>query len=155
MNIIKIKQNKHIINSYNDKLRSIKEIEDGLDTNVLIKQILIKGENKRIFSDYALKIIKITVTHSKIEEDFLKTYIFSGWKLRRLRELERNYLNRQQGIETDTFFGPEEKTKKRIRDISKINIDDWVKENNIAQDKLKKEMSKALKQLREEQKVNK
>lgn len=158
MNKVDIKQNNYSINSSKPLIRKIKELEDGLNPIVLAKQILIKGENKRIFIDYALKIREKFLIYSKIEEDFLKTYIFSGWKLRRFREIEKNILNLQQKPKGDDFdpiglsWGLE--GKKRIRNISKIQITDEIKENNLTQEKLKKEMAKSLRQLREEQNFN-
>jgi hypothetical protein len=155
----KIKQNKHQINSSKKGKRIIKELEDGLDPVVLGRQILIKGENKRIFNDYVLKIRERIGTQSKIEEEFLNTYIFSGWKLRRFREIEKNLLNSQQQKPQEESFGSldvsgEYKSKRRVRNISKIEITDEIKENNLTQEKLKKEMVKALRQLREEQNFN-
>jgi predicted ATP-dependent endonuclease of OLD family len=149
----KIKKNK-------TSIRIIKELEDGLDPHVLAKQILIKGENKRIFIDYVVKIREKGVVYKKTEEEFLKTYIFSGWKLRRFREIEKNLLNSQQKFESyelSTFSSSlgEQKLKRRIRDISRIHINEELQENNLEQEKLKKEMAKALRQLREEQNLNK
>ncbi|MBP9711541.1 MAG: hypothetical protein KBD55_00725 [Candidatus Pacebacteria bacterium] len=155
-NIKEIKLNKQRINSFKKVQRIIKELEDGLDPVVLGRQVLIKGENKRIFTDYVLKIREKMGAQSKIEEEFLKTYIFSGWKLRRFREIERNIFNSQQKFqewdEIESFndsWGPE--SRRRIRNLSKVKITDEIRENNLTQEKLKKEMIKALKQLREEQ----
>ena len=155
----KIKQNKDQVNSYKKGRRVIRELQDGLDPIVLARQILIKGENKRIFTDYVVKIRERIGTQSKIEEEFLKTYIFSGWKLRRFREIEKNLLNsQQQGSQEENFesldVSGEYRSKKRVRNISKIEITDEIKENNLTQEKLKKEMVKALRQLREEQNFN-
>ncbi len=143
------------IKSDKTPIRKIKELEDGLNPMVLAKQIVIKGENKRIFTDYVLKIREKFLIQTKIEEDFLKTYIFSGWKLRRLREIELNLLNRQQAPSDDELYGPSwgNKRKRRIRNLSKIEITDDINENNLTQEKLKKEMAKALRQLREELKL--
>jgi len=157
-NNVLIKSNKQPIESFKEGRRLIKELEDGLNPAVLAKQILIKGENKRIFADYALKIREKFLIHSKIEEDFLKTYIFSGWKLRRFREIEKNIFNLQQKPKEgdrdplDLAWGSSK--KRRIRNLSKIQITEEIKENNLTQEKLKKEMAKALRQLREEQKIN-
>ena len=153
---INIKQNKSKITLNKRPQRRIKELDDGLDPGVLGKQILIKGENKRIFIDFILKIRKKICTNSKIEEELLKKYIFSSWKLRRLREIEKNILNGQQKFESNefTFFG-EDKIKRRIRNLSKIKIDDEIKENNLEQEKLEKQMVKSLKQLRAEQGMDK
>ncbi len=152
-----IKQNKNKIISDNSKIRSLKEIEDGLDSDVLAKQILIKGENRRIFNDYIFKICENTRVSSKIEEELLKTYIFSGWKLRRMRIIEKDILNKQQEALPYISFNisGEREIKKRIRNISKVEINDEIKENNIEQERLKKEMVKTLRQLREEQKFSK
>lgn len=154
-----IKTNKPQINSSKKGQRVIRELQDGLDPVVLGRQVLIKGENKRIFTDYVLKIRERIGTQSKIEEEFLKTYIFSGWKLRRFREIEKNLFNSQQQKPQEENFesldvSGEYRSKKRVRNISKIEITDEIKENNLTQEKLKKEMVKALRQLREEQNFN-
>ena len=67
-----IEQNSDSVSDNKGLIRKIKELEDGLDPIVLARQILIKGENKRIFADYVLKIREKTLTYSKIEEEFLK-----------------------------------------------------------------------------------
>jgi hypothetical protein len=145
------------IKTNKNHIRKLKELEDGLNPTVLAKQVVIRGENKRIFTDYVLKIREKILSHSKVEEEFLKTYIFSGWKLRRFREIERNLLDKQQKPsedELDAFEGSwRNNRKRRVRNLSKIKITDEIKENNLTQEKLKKEMSKALRQLREEQKL--
>mgnify|MGYP006320887427 FL=1 len=154
-----IKQNKQHIDFFRKEQGGLKELEDGLDPHVLAKQILIKGENKRIFIDYVLKIREKGVVYKKTEEEFLKIYIFSGWKLRRFREIEKNLLNDQQKFESyelSTFSSSlrEQIPKRRIRNISKIHINEELQENSLEQEKLKKEMTKALRQLREEQSFN-
>jgi len=147
-----IKQNKYQISHF-------KELDDGLDPYVLAKQVVIKGERRQIFVDFVRKIREKMPIHSKIEEEFLKTYIFSAWKLRRLREIERIIFNGQQKIAKINYaeYGiPEEKGPvRRIRDLSRVYIDDRIKENNAGQDKLKKEMARVLKQLRDEQNATK
>lgn len=153
-----IKQNKNEISIDKNPQEGIKELEDGLDPSVLAKQILIKGENKRIFIDFTLKIRKSTIVNSKIEEELLKKYIFSAWKLRRMRELERRMLNEQQVIDSSfdriNFELGGKNIKRRIRNLSKIHINDDIKENNFEQERLEKQMAKAIRQLREEQKLN-
>ncbi|MEI8175232.1 MAG: hypothetical protein WCG28_04755 [bacterium] len=150
-----IKQNKHNINLSRKEFKSLKELEDGLDPSVLAKQILIKGENKRIFIDYVLKIREKGVVYKKTEEEFLKKYIFSGWKLRRMREIEKNLFNKQQVFDSH-FYGlsGEKDIKRRIRNLSKIEINDEIRGNYLEQDRLEKQMTKALRQLREEQNFN-
>lgn len=157
MNKTIIKPNKPKISHSKKAVGALKELEDALDPTVLAEQILIKGENKRIFIDYVHKIRKKAVVNSIIEEEFLKTYIFSGWKLRRFREIEKNLLNNQQKFDPHelSFFEEEKNIKRRIRNLSKIEINEEIKENNLEQEKLKKEMTKALRQLREEQNLSK
>jgi len=147
--------NKRSIKMNKTSVRIIKELEDGLDPTVLAKQILIKGENKRIFIDYALKIRQKGVLYKKTEEEFLKKYIFSGWKLRRMREIEKNLLNKQQVFDTENFnFQGEKNIQRRIRNLSKIQINDEIRDNQLEQERLEKQMAKALRQLREEQSFN-
>ncbi|MEI7810334.1 MAG: hypothetical protein WCI41_02125 [bacterium] len=146
----------HKIKANKTSARIIKELEDGLDPHVLAKQILIKGENKRIFIDYVLKIREKGHVYKKTEEDLLKKYIFSGWMLRRMREIEKNLFNKQQIFDSCFYDLPgEKKIKKRIRNLSKIEINNDIKENHFEQERLEKQMIKALKQLREEQNFHK
>jgi len=154
MNKPNIKENKVVIKPNNSPQGRDKELEDGLDPDVLAKQILIKGENKRIFMDYVFKIREKTVLNSKMEEELLKTYIFSGWSLRRSREIERHLFNRQQKAEPGIDFERNRRIKGRVRDLSRIGINEELKENNLWQEKLKKEMTRTLRQLREEQRLN-
>ena len=148
-----IKPNKNRVGVNNAPIRVIKELEDGLDPSVLSKQILIKGENGRIFTDFVRKIRQNTIVNSKIEEELLKKYIFSAWKLRRMRELEKETLNRQQVYELENPFWElgEKKIKRRVRNLSKIRLNDEVRGIIAEQEKLEKQMIKALRHFREEQ----
>ena len=150
----KTKQNKRLQESNKNVQTVNNNIYDSLNPRILAKQIFIKGENKRIFNDFILKIREEVPTHSKIEEEFLKKYIFSAWKLQRMRMLERLFLNKQQTESKGYDFASlsDDRKKTRIRNLSKIEIDDNLNRIFLLQNSLEKQMVKALKQLREEQK---
>jgi hypothetical protein len=139
--------------------QTTKELADGLDPRVLVRQVLINGENRRLCFDFINKILGLFVITNKIQEDLLKKYIFCSWKLRRVRELERVLLNNQQVLddfelaERGRFVG--KNISRRVNDLSKIRLNDEVKEVIAEQDRLERQMTRALKQLREEQRIEK
>ncbi|MFA6459202.1 MAG: hypothetical protein WCV79_02290 [Candidatus Paceibacterota bacterium] len=128
------------------------DLNDSLMPQRLAKQVLIKGENKRDFFDLVHHIRVEMRAQTRIEEEFIKKYIFSAWKLRRLREVEKNILEKQNIItEEERYESDGNRPRQRIRNIKKIRIDTEVELLNDQQERLEKQMVKALRQLREEQ----
>jgi hypothetical protein len=135
------------------KQLDLRKDKDPLSAKILAKQVLIRGENRREFNDFVAKIRSETLTQTKTEEELLKKYIFSAWKLERLRRMERGLLNSQQAFsEEDEIWSD---TKRRIRNLDKLKFTNELLLLNNQQDRLEKLMVKTLKQLREEQKFNK
>jgi hypothetical protein len=132
---------------------SSKGFRGTIDVRALARQVLIRGENKREFYDFAAQLSSELPCLSKIEEQFLEKYIFSAWKLKRMRQLERNLLNKQRVFsEEQELFS---NTKRRVRNISHIRLSQEIETVIFQQEKLEKQMAKALKQLREEQRSEK
>lgn len=144
--------NKPQINKNKIRQEDLKNDNNALNPHLLAKQVLIRGENRREFIDFVAKIRSETLIKTKIEEELLKKYIFSAWKLARLRKIEKHLLNKQQSFtEEEELFS---NTKKRIRNLKRIEITNELLLLNNQQEKLEKVMDKSLRQLREEQKIN-
>ena len=158
------------INKNKNQIKSIKKMQGNnngsygaINPLILAKQCVIKGESKREFVDFVEQLRVSLHINTPIEEEIFKKYIFSLWKLRRMREMEKNLLNRQQVFqekEEYDCFGHviPKKTpskKRRIRNISMVYLNDEIEEVLNFQDKFEKQTTKILRQLREEQKLNK
>jgi hypothetical protein len=144
----KIRDDKRVRRPAKGQQEAISTPRSGLDPVLLAKQVLIKGENRKEFYDFVAQIRKEIATPTKIEEELLKKYIFSVWMLRRMREVEKDHLNRYQKIsDEENMFSSK---KRRIRDIKRVRIDGGLLAIVERQDKLEKQASKALRQLREE-----
>ena len=158
--IMKINKNKNQIKSVKNTQGNNKSPYDSLNPLILAKQILIKGENKREFIEFVEQLRVSLHINTHVEEEIFKKYIFSSWKLRRMREIEKNLLNNQQVFEKEkdiftdwgTIIPKKEPVKKRrIRNISMVYLNDEIQEVLNFQDKLEKQTTKILRQLREEQ----
>lgn len=123
------------------------KFNDGLDPSRLAKQVLIRGESKKEFIGFAEKILKETPTSTEIEKEFVKKYIFSMWKLKRARVMEKNLLNSQQKFSQEEVYLSE--TKRRIRNLKRIHLNEELQKIINYQDRLEKQAMKALKQLKE------
>jgi len=146
-----LKKNKNGLSSLKGGARAFR---DPLSPSHLARQVLIKGENKRDFFDLVLQTCLETPVHTRIEKEFLKKYIFCVWKLRRMREVERLLLNTQNELPD---HGPREielgGSKVRVTNINRIDINEEILSLIREQEKLEKGMVKALKQLRDEQRL--
>lgn len=69
-----------------------------------------------------------------------------------MRQIERNLLNQQQAFTEDELLFSAK--KHRVRNIVRIRINDEIKAVLEQQEKLEKQIVKALKQLREEKRLN-
>jgi len=159
---MKINKNKNQIKSIKNVQGKNKSSYDSLNPLILAKQILIKGENKREFIDFVEQLRVSLHINTSVEQEIFKKYIFSSWRLRRAREMERNLLNSQQVFEDEKKVIGEDPvwekpifeytpSKRRIRDISKLYINEEIEKVMTLQDKLEKQTTKILRQLREEQ----
>ncbi len=141
--------NKNNIQQNSAPVSPCKVVIRKLNPSVLAKQILIKGENRKDFMSFVAQILAEVTLSSKIEEEFLKKYIFSSWKLRRMYEIERNLLNQQQVFdERDVVFSS---TKRRIRNLDRVRISTEIRQIQEYQEKLEKQVMKTLDKLRDEQ----
>jgi hypothetical protein len=149
---MEIDKNNNQISMINNAQKKIRQSKDSLSPKVLAKQVVVKGENKQEFYDYVAEIREELYPSSKIEEEIFKKYIFSGWKLRRAQMIERNLINKQQVFDEEELVFSD--TKRRIRNIKRIELTDKIQEIISYQEKLERQMTKTLKQLRDEQKLN-
>ncbi|MFA6397242.1 MAG: hypothetical protein WDK96_00120 [Candidatus Paceibacterota bacterium] len=160
---MKINKNKNKIKTIKSTQDKNKSSYDSLNPLILAKQILIKGESRREFVDFVEQLRVSLGINTPVEAEIFKKYIFSSWKLRRMREMEKNILNSQQIFQEKKeydYFGDviSKKTpskKRRVRNISMIYINDEIQKVLNFQDKLEKQTTKILRQLREEQNLNK
>lgn len=141
----------HKIKSNNTSEEELAEIKGNLDPRLLAKQVLIRGESRKEFYDLVAQVCSETLIKTKTQEELLKKYIFSAWKLRRLRELERHTINQQQSFTDEEELFDDK--KRRIRNLKRVEITSEVLQLNNQQEKLEKQMDKALRRLREEQKI--
>ena len=148
----KIKMNKNLLNSDNNKQDNLSNFNNYLSPSYLAKQILIKGENKKEFHSFVSKILDENVVNTKIEEEFLKKYIFSAWKLNRLRKIEKNFLDSQQSFSEDEKIWSEK--NKRVRNLKRVSITQELLLLSREQEQLERTMEKSIKHLRLEQKRN-
>lgn len=158
---MKITKNKKQIRLGNGTQVENRGVYESVTPLILAKQVLIKGENKREFIEFVDKLRTSLNINTQIEAEIFKKYIFSSWKLRRAREMEKNLLNKQQIFEEEgkifysEFGGAISRSvpskRKRIRNISKLYISDELQEIINFQHKLEKQTTKILEQLREEQ----
>lgn len=145
-----LKKNKNGLSSLKGGARAFR---DPLSPSHLQHEILVRGENKRDFFDLVHQICLETPTYTRIEKEFLKKYIFCVWKLRRMRQIEKYLLDKQNSFVDDGIREIELPGKVRIRNITRIEINEEITHIIFQQDKLEKAMIKALKYLREEQRL--
>ncbi len=143
MKDIKIKQNKE---SLIPLKRAEGEINDSLSPSLLAKQVLIKGENRKEFLDLVAKIRAEIHISTQTEEEFLKKYIFSLWKLKRARVMEKNLLNSQQEFTEEEVLSSG--AKRRIRNLKRIRLSEEIQKIISYQDRLEKQTIKALRHLK-------
>lgn len=127
----------------------ITQFELPLRYALLAKKLVIKGENRRELLDLMVRFLGENDPQGETQNILCEEIIFSVWMLRRMREHERNHTNRYQRLtEEEKAFSMK---KKRIRNIKRIRIDGELQAIFSRQEKLEKQMAKALKQLRSEQ----
>lgn len=151
MNNIHISKNKKTLNDLTTDKSYVRSHKDSLDPRLLAKQVLIRGESRKEFYDFVAQVCAETLIETKTQEELLKKYIFSTWKLRRLRELERHTINQQQSFTDEEELFDDK--KRRIRNLKRVEMTNEVLQLNNQQEKLEKQMDKALRRLREEQKI--
>lgn len=149
---MEIKQNNKAIREVKKRQEEIFTSKPCLKRSLLAKRLLIKGENWKLFEEMREKTLKDLMPQTEIENILCEKIISAVWKLRRAMEIEKNIFNQQNKIREDELYDYGTPSRKRIRNIKKVRIDNEEIQQIIQyQLELEKGMQKAFDRLREEQ----
>lgn len=108
--------------------------------------VVIRGENRDFFIDFARQIYDDFVISSSIEREYVKKFIFLSWKLKRLQAIEKNLLNRQQTFtKEEVIFST---GQRRIRTLRRLRPSPELDKVTNEQERIEKRLLKILKMLK-------
>ncbi len=100
----------------------ISTFKEAINPDVLTSRLAIKGENKAKLREFIVNTAKELNPKTKLENFFAEQFIINSWKLKRFQEIERNILNQLNSFSREAHFEGLARHR-RVRDISRINVD--------------------------------
>lgn len=139
-----------------DKNAEYSDTENDLEKIIssIVKNILVRGENKRKCAEYCRKIYLELNPRSEIESVLAGKIIYLGWKSVRLTKIESRLLSEKNKPVSDNDYEDWGESQKihRVRTINRINPEaSEIKTIHLQIIATEKAFAKALDQYRKEQ----